>query len=157
VIEPAFLATLRHQHRAEMVLCLVQLEQLIPGWWPDLHQLAILLGTDRSTLNRSISTLERRGLIRRTSLSNAGGTWIWWCKRFTDDTPNPDDEPAWIVRDMQQRKTERITIADRWAWGCRHNIPRNTLRSFLSGHQRIMRNRWRLMATPLDLVGGISQ
>jgi hypothetical protein len=151
VIDPAFLASLRHQHRAEMVLCLVQLEQIIPGWWQDLHQLATILGTDRSTLNRSLRTLERRGLIRRTSISNAGGTFIWWAKRSAVDMPDPNDEPAWIVRDIRQRSRERITVSSRYQWAAKHQLPRNTFRSFLAGHQKILRNRWELVSTPLDL------
>ena len=60
-----------------MVLLLVQLEQVCPGWWVDLSQLAEQLGTDRATLNRSLVQLERLDLIRRYSLANGGGTWIW--------------------------------------------------------------------------------
>lgn len=152
MIDPSFLASLRHQHRAEMVLCLVQLEQITPGWWQDLTHLAELLGTDRSTLNRSLRTLERRGLIRRTSISNAGGTFIWWVKRHAADTPDPNDEPAWRLQDITTRSTIRIPVSQRWSWPDKHGIPRNTFRSFLVGHQKILRGRWKLMSTPLDLV-----
>jgi len=155
VIDPAFLASLRHQHRAEMVLCLVQLEQITPGWWQDLGYLATLLGTDRSTLNRALSTLERRDLIRRTSHGNSGGTWIWWVKRSAADMPDPNDEPAWRLQDITTRYTIRIPVSHRWSWPDKHNIPRATFRSFLAGNQSILRGRWRLMSTPLDLVDDI--
>lgn len=152
MIDPAFLASLRHQHRAEMVLCLVQLEQITPGWWQDLAQLADLLGTDRATLNRSLSHLERRDLIRRTSHGNSGGTWIWWVKRHAADKPDPLDEPHWRVRDIISDWTIRIPVSQRWRWPDRHGIPRATWRSFLCGHQKTLRGRWRLMSTPLDLA-----
>lgn len=135
-----------------MVLCLVQLEQITPGWWQDLGQLADLLGTDRATLNRSLSHLERRDLIRRTSHGNSGGTWVWWVKRSADDRPNPNREPAWIVRDMLLQRSERIPVSHRWRWPDRHGIPRATWRSFLCGHQKTLRGRWKLMATPIDLA-----
>lgn len=152
MIDPAFLASLRHQHRAEMVLCLVQIEQITPGWWQDLAQLAELLGTDRATLNRALSTLERRGLICRTSHGNSGGTWIWWVKRSADDAPDPGDEPAWRLQDITTRYTFRVPVSQRWGWPDKHGIPRATWRSFLCGHQKTLRGRWRLMATPLDIT-----
>jgi len=40
VIEPEFLGMLRRHHRAEMVLCMVQLEQITPGWWESIADLA---------------------------------------------------------------------------------------------------------------------
>lgn len=150
MIEPSFLASLRHRYRSEMVLVLVQLEQLCPGWWLDIAQLAEQLGTDRSTLNRSLLKLDRMGLIRRASMSNGGGTYLWWVQRHEGDVPQPEDEPAWVIRDLSCRKRERITFAQRWAWADRHGIPRNTLRSFLSGQQRVLRERWDLVATPMD-------
>lgn len=152
MIDPAFLASLRHQHRAEMVLCLVQLEQITPGWWQDITQLGELLGTDRATLNRALSTLERRDLIRRTSHGNSGGTWIWWVKRHADDIPNPNDEPAWRLQDITTRYTVRIPISQRWSWPDKHGIPRATWRGFLAGDQTILYGRWKLTATPLDLA-----
>lgn len=152
MIEPAFLASLRHQYRSELVLVLVQLEQLCPGWWLDLQQLAELLGTDRSTLNRSLLRLDRLGLIRRFSISHGGGTFLWWVQRHEGDVPRPEDEPAWVLRDIQFRTRERITLEQRWAWAERHGIPRNTLRSFLTGGQHVLRQRWELIATPMDQI-----
>ena len=152
MIDPAFLAALRRQHRAEMVLVLVQLEQVVPGWWADLHELAQQLGTDRSTLNRSVRHLEAKGLIRRTSYSNFGGTWIWWAAKASDDAPRPQDEPAWVVRDIKRRLTERITISGRWDWAERHAIPKGTMTSFLCGYQRILRSRWEIVGSPMDAM-----
>jgi hypothetical protein len=150
VIEPAFLASLRRRHRAELVLVMVQLEQLAPGWWLTLHDLAEQLGTDRATLNRSIRKLEDLGLLRRASISNSGGTWIWWVQRTEGDQPRPEDEPAWMLRDLSRKRPVRIPISERWAWAQRQGIPRQTMRSFLAGHQRVLRERWELVATPMD-------
>lgn len=150
MIEPEFLAALRRRHRAELVLVLVQLEQVAPGWWLTLTELADQLGTDRATLNRSIRKLEDLGLLRRTSISNCGGTWIWWVQRHEQHQPRPEEEPAWELRDLSRRRTERVTIAQRWEWGKQRGIPRQTMRSFLAGHQEVLRERWRLISTPLD-------
>ncbi len=150
MIEPAFLASLRRRHRAELVLVMVQLEQLAPGWWLTLHDLAEQLGTDRATLNRSIRKLEDLGLLRRASISNSGGTWIWWVQRTEGDQPRPEDEPAWMLRDLSRKRPVRIPISERWAWAQRQGIPRQTMRSFLAGHQRVLRERWELVATPMD-------
>ncbi len=57
MIQPAYLAKLRYELRAELVITLVQLEQLVPGWWCSLSDLAEQLGTDRASLNRSLSKL----------------------------------------------------------------------------------------------------
>jgi len=150
VIEPEFLASLRRRHRAELVLVLVQLEQLAPGWWLTLAELADQLGTDRATLNRSVRKLEDLGLLRRASISNSGGTWIWWVQRSEADAPRPEDEPAWVLRDRHRQMHERVTISERWAWAERQGIPRPTMQSFLGGYQRVLRDRWELVATPLD-------
>lgn len=150
MIEPDFLAALRRRYRAELVLVLVQLEQLTPGWWLTLHELAEQLGTDRATLNRSIRKLEDLGLLRRSSISNTGGTWVWWVKRCEGDEPRPEDEPAWVLRDRQRRFWDRIPISQRWEWARQRGIPRGTMRSFLAGGQRMLRERWELAATPMD-------
>ena len=133
-----------------MVLLLVQLEQVCPGWWVDLSQLAEQLGTDRATLNRSLVQLERLDLIRRYSLSNGGGTWIWWVKRDEGDEPQPEAEPSWLIRDHQKQQSRRIPVSQRFEWARRHGIPLQTMRSFLAGNQRLLRGRWELRATPLD-------
>lgn len=150
MIDPTFLASLRRRHRSEMVLLLVQLEQICPGWWLTITELAEQLGTDRTSLNRSLLKMDRLGLVRRASMSNNGGTWIWWVKRHAADEPLPEAEPAWVLRDIKSRTRARLTFAQRWQWADQHAIPRNTLRSFLAGNQRVLRDRWELMATPMD-------
>ena len=129
---------------------MVQLEQLAPGWWLSLQDLAEQLGTDRATLNRSIRKLEDLGLLRRASISNSGGTWIWWVQQHEGDAPRPEAEPAWVLRDRSRRLHERVAISERWSWARRHRIPRNTMRSFLAGHQRVLRERWELASSPFD-------
>lgn len=149
MIAPEYLATLRRQHRPEMVLVLVQLEQITPDWWLTLEELAEQLGTDRSTLNRSIRKLERLGLLKRSSYSNCGGTWIWWVKRSATDQPSPDAEPAWVARDVKRGLKERITISGRWQWAAKHGIPKGTMSSWLYGYMRLLRERWVILETSL--------
>jgi DNA-binding HxlR family transcriptional regulator len=150
VIQPEFLAQLRQRCRAELVLVLVQLEQLCPAFWPDLTELAEQLGTDRSTLNRSLRKLEDQQLLRRVSISNGGGTWVWWVARYQGDQPLANAEPAWVLRDLRTRKPHRVTVTRRWDWARRYGIPRSTMRNFLTGGQMVMRERWELVATPYD-------
>ena len=150
MIQAEFLAELRGRHRAELVLVMVQLEQLFPGYWSDLSDLAEQLCTDRATLNRSMRKLEDLNLLRRASISNGGGTWVWWVARHRDDQPEEGSEPAWVVRDCVTHRTQRIGLTQRWEWARRYGIPRQTMRSFLMGNQLVMRDRWRLLSTPLD-------
>ena len=149
MIDPDYLAALRRQYRSEMVLVLVQLEQVVPGWWLTIEELAEQLGTDRSTLNRSLRKLERLGLIRRASFSNCGGTWIWWVQRNATDKPAPDAEPAWIARDTIRGLRERIPISSRWQWAAKRGIPRGTMSSWLYGRLRLLRGRWEIVEAPL--------
>jgi len=150
MIDAEYLAQIRRQHRCELILTLVQIEQLCPGWWADLSELADQLGTDRASLNRSLQKLERLGLLRRERISNTGGNWLWWVKRSADDVPPPGAEPAWILRDGELGKTIRVPIRKRWEWAERQGIPRPTMQSFLGGHQLTLRGRWRVVGSPWD-------
>lgn len=150
MIDPSYLAALRHQVRCELLLTMVQLEQLCPGWWADLSSLAQQLGTDRASLNRSLTKLEAMGLIRRERISNTGGNWVWWVKRSPEDCPRPDDEPAWSFRDVKVGKTIRVTIRDRWRWAERHGVARPTMQSFLGGYQQTLQGRWKITGSPWD-------
>lgn len=149
-LDPAFLASLRRTMRAELLILMVQLEQVVPGWWPSLHDLADQLGTDRSTLNNALVALDRKGLIRRASISNTGGTFIWWVQQHPDAVPPRDSEPHWLVRDQLIKRTTHITITGRARWAARNHIAYSTLRGFLSGHQKTLAGRWTLQATPFD-------
>lgn len=151
MIEPDFLAYLRQHHRAEMVLAMVQLEQLSPGWWESINDLALQMGTDRSTLNRSLVDLEKRGLIRYYSISNKSGTWIWWVKRYAVDAPRPEDEPGWDLAVMPNRHKARIPISKRKEWAESKGIPMTTLCGFLYGRQKVLKGTWRVLKSPFDL------
>ena len=151
MIEPAFLASIRTRERAELVLSMVQLEQIIPGWWQDFSALGDQLGISGHLINKTVIKLERKGLLRRCTYGNCGGTWIWWIARHHDDAPNPNDEPAWVLRDIIRRTTERVTISGRWEWAKRREIPRYTLSALLHGHQRTLYGRYEVVSSPLDL------
>jgi DNA-binding HxlR family transcriptional regulator len=150
VIEPEFLAHLRQHYRAEMVLVMVQLEQVCPGWWESLSDLAAQLGTDRATLNRSLRHLEDRELIRRYSISNRSGTWIWWVKRHEADEPKSCDEPAWRLKTSNSRRTVRVPVSGRRAWAEARGIPLPTLIGFLNGRQKELRGQWQVISNPWD-------
>lgn len=152
VIEPAFLASLRRRHRAELVLVLVQVEQLCPGWWADLSVLAEQLGTDRASLNRSLTKLERLGLLRRSRISNTGGNWVWWVKRREGDKPRGDDELGWRLFDIKTQTSLAVAVSKRWEWAARREINKNTFGAFLNGHQHVLLGRWRVTATPWDMT-----
>lgn len=134
-----------------MVLVMVQLEQVCPGWWEQLSDLAEQLGTDRATLNRSLRHLEDLGLIRRYSISNRSGTWIWWVKRHAVDGPRAKDEPAWRLRCRDTKTTIILPVSRRREWAKRKRIPMGTLCGFLYGRQELLRGRWRLVGSPWDV------
>lgn len=150
MIEAEFLASLRRRHRTELVLTLVQLEQLCPGWWADLTELAEQLGTDRASLNRSLTKLERLGLLRRESISNTGGNWLWWVKRSETDQARDEDEPGWGLRDLATRKLRHVAISKRWKWAADRGIKKTTFSAFLNGGQMVLHGRWRIESTPWD-------
>ena len=154
MINPTYLATIRKQLRAELVITMVQLEQVAPMWWPCQSELAEQLGTERRTLTTNLRKLESMDLIRRIVIGNTGGTWIWWVKRSADDAPDPGAEPAWILRDGELGKTIRVPIGRRWQWAEQHGIPKPTMQSFLGGYQLTLRGRWRVVGSPWDSVAG---
>lgn len=150
MIHPEYLASLRKQHRAELVLVLVQMEQVTPGWWETLGELADELGTDRQTLNRALTKLEKLGLILRLSTGTNLGTWCWWVKRHRSDQPKTSLEPSWTLRDIQNETTERLLVRNRWQWAKERGIPRPTFQGFLEGRQRVLRQRWEIIGSPFD-------
>ncbi len=152
MIEAEFLASLRRRHRVELVLTLVQLEQLCPGWWADLSELAEQLGTDRASLNTTLTKLERLGLLRRSRIGNTGGNWVWWVKRHEGDEPRAGDEPGWSLRDVQVGHTIKVPITARWEWAAKRGINKNTFSAFLNGGQQVLHGRWRIASTPWDVT-----
>lgn len=151
MIESNFLGYLRQHHRAEMVLAMVQLEQLAPGWWESIQDMALQMGTDRATLNRSLSHLEKRGLICYYSISNKSGTWVWWVKRHAVDAPKPQDEPGWDLSDFLSKRKVRIPVSKRREWAKAQEIPLPTLCGFLYGRQKVLRDRWQVLRSPFDV------
>lgn len=152
MIEPTFLAQLRRTLRAEQLMTLVQIEQLVPHWWLTITDLAEQLGTERATLNRCLANLERRGLLRRVSRGNSGGTWIWWVKRSTDELPNDSNAPRWVLQDLNTRIRREIIVGQERAFADAQGLPLNTVRNFLGGFRPVLAKRWRLMSSPLQLA-----
>jgi hypothetical protein len=152
VIDPTYLAQIRRRFRPELVIAMVQLEQVSPGWWATQIELAEQLGTEQKTLTGALSRLRAEGMICTTVMGKNGGTWIWWVKRSEADRPRPSDEPAWRVRDMTADGPIRIPVSKRWEWAEKREIPKATMQSFLHGYQLTLRKRWRIISTPWDEV-----
>lgn len=152
MIEPAFLAQLRRQLRAEQAMTLVQIEQLVPHWWLTITDLADQLGTERATLNRCLANLERRGLLRRISRGNSGGTWIWWVKRSADELPDDSGAPRWVLQDLNTRTRREIIVGQERAFAEAQGLSLNTVRNFLGGFRPVLAKRWQLVSSPLQLA-----
>jgi hypothetical protein len=151
MITPAYLATLRRQLRAELTMTLVQIEQLTPGWWPTITDLAEQLGTERATLNRSLSQLTSLRLLRRVTRGNGGGTWVWWVKRSADDQPSDIEAPRWVLKDVVCNRRLEIIVGHERSFAEAKRIPINTVRNFLAGHRPLLAKRWRLISSPLQI------
>jgi hypothetical protein len=153
MIDPAYLAHLRRQRRGEDAMTLVQLDQLVPGWWPTLTDLAEQLGTERATLNRCLSRLEREGLLRRVTRGNSGGTWIWWVKRSAEDQPDDTEAPRWVLRDTVCNRRLEIMVGQERTFAAAKGLSYHTVRNFLAGHRPLLAKRWRLLSSPLLIEG----
>jgi hypothetical protein len=152
MIDPAYLATLRSsQVRPELVLTLVQLDAIAPGWWDSHQTLAGELGLTTCTFSYNLNALARKGLVAHKTFLNGGGTFIWWVKRSQADTPDPAATPAYVVRDLSRRLHERIPVNGIREWAKRRGIHQKTLWHLLSGRQRTLRYRWELVSSPYDL------
>jgi DNA-binding transcriptional regulator YhcF (GntR family) len=152
VIEPPYLAQLRRTLRAEQAMTLVQIEQLVPNWWPNLTELAEQLGSERATLNRCLARLERRGLLRRVTRSNTGGTWIWWVKRSEQEQPDDTAAPRWVLRDLSGGRRREIIVGHERAFAAAQGLNSNTVRNFLAGHRPLLAQRWQLVSSPLEFA-----
>lgn len=150
MIDPQFLASLRQQYRAEMILVMVQLEQLFPCWHSSITELSDQLGTERATLNRSLSQLRKLGLIQYYSIAK-GGCWIWWVKRHMDEIYDPKEEPGWDLRTTANHQTVRVHVSKRAEWAKSKKIPLATLNGFLLGYQTVLRKQWRVIRSPFDV------
>ena len=150
MVQPEFLAALRRQYNCQDLLLMIQLEQVFPGFWINFNELSEQLGCERATLYRGIKRLRERGLLCYTTISNNGGVWVWWVKQNEQDSPNPDNEPAYVVLDCAQHKKFRIKINQRYEWAKCNGIPRQTMRSWLMGSSEMLRKRWRLISAPID-------
>lgn len=151
MIDPSYLATLRRQMRPSLVLTLVQLEPLVPGWWESRQALGDALGIGGVPVGAHLNALARRGLVAHKALVNGAGTFVWWVKRSPTDTPDPAMVPSYVVRNLTRRLNERIPVGGVTEWAAKRNIPRSTMWDFLLGHNHRLRDRWELVSSPYDL------
>ena len=151
MIDPSYLATLRSQMRAELVLTMMQLDPLVPGWWESRHALGAELGVTGFALGANLSALARKGLVAHAPLNGGSGTFVWWVKRSPIDMPDPALVPAYVVRNITRRLHERIPVNGITQWAAVRGISRSTMGDFLGGRVKKLRNRWELVSTPYDL------
>lgn len=149
MIEPDYLSFLRGKHNAQDILLLVQLEQIIPGWWQSQPELAKQLGLEPHSTGMALRRLHKRKLIEMTPYGK-GGTFIWWIKRSASDKPLLSQAPSWRVKDIKTGKIEDVFIHERRAWAERNNLNYNSFRVFLYGYRKIMAGRYKLISTPID-------
>lgn len=150
MIDPEFLSYLRQHHRAETILAMVQIEQLIPCWHESISSLALQIGADRDCLNRAMIRLKKLDLIRYYSIPKCG-SWVWWIKRHATDAPKPNDEPGWDIQMITSNNISRIPVSKREEWAISRGIPPSTLTGFLLGRQKVLRGKWRVVRSPFDV------
>jgi hypothetical protein len=149
MIEPDYLSFLRGKYQSQDLLLMVQLEQIVPGWWPSQPELAQQLGLEPHATGQALRRLSKRGLIEMITYGK-GGTFIWWVKRSARDKPRPSDTPSWMIRNIHTGKVEQVTIYDRQSWAERNGLNYNSFRMFLYGYRKIMAGTFKLVATPID-------
>jgi hypothetical protein len=151
MIHPSYLATLRCRMRAEILVTMIQLEQLTPGWWETSDLLAAELGLCKRTMHENLRVLSRAGLVAHFMQRRSSHTWLWWVKRSPDDSPDPAQIPVYVLRSLTSHRHDRIPVNAVHQWAETRGLCYETVRKFLAGDQRILRNRWQLISTPLDL------
>ena len=149
MIEPDYLAFLREKCDTRDILFLVQLEQLVPGWWPNVGELAELLNVRPDTAAQALRRLKKQGLIKVTAYGK-GGSFIWWIKRSSKDKPDPRLAPSWKVKDITTGKVEDVFIHQRRMWAERNNLHYPSFRMFLYGYRKVMAGKYKLVSTPID-------
>ena len=152
MIDPSYLATLRSsQLRPELLLTMVQLAPMVPGWWEGHEQMAAELGLTPHTFSYHLKALSRKGLVAQKTFLNGAGTFVWWVKHSPTDTPDPLAVPAYVVRNIERREHVRIPVDGITEWAKRRGIPRTSMWAFLSGGRRVLRSRWELVSSPYDV------
>lgn len=149
MIDPDYLSFLRGKYQAQDLLLMVQLEQIVPGWWQNQKELAQQLGLEPHATGQAIRRLKKRGLIEVTPYGK-GGTFIWWVKKSARDKPSQSQAPSWEIKNILTNKIERVTIHERRSWAERNGLNYNSFRIFLYGYRKIMAGKFQLVSTPID-------
>lgn len=152
MIEADYLSFLRSKYNCQDLLLMVQLEQIVPGWWSNQSELAKQLGTESHTTSQALRRLRKRGLVEAIAYGK-GGTFIWWVKRSSKDKPKLSEMPSWSIKNILTGKTERVSICDRQSWAERNGLHYGSFRLFLCGYRKIMDKRFQVVATPIDQCG----
>lgn len=149
MIEPDYLAFLREKCDTRDLLMLVQLEQVTPGWWANIGELADQLGMHPHTAGQALRRLKRRKLIEVTTYGK-GGSFIWWVKKSARDRPDMKLAPSWKIKDVMTGKIEEVFIHQRKMWAEINGLHYPSFRMFLYGYRKLMAGRYKLISTPID-------
>lgn len=149
MIDAEYLAFLRTKYNSQDVLLLVQLAQIVPGWWANQRELAKQLGTEPHATSKTLSRLRKRGLIEITPYGK-GGTFIWWVKKSARDKPRPSEAPSWVIKNIETGAKEEVFIGQRRSWAERNGLNYSSFRIFLYGYRKVMAGKFQLVSTPID-------
>lgn len=149
MIQPEYLAFLRERHNAADILFLVQLEQIVPGWWSNIEQLGSQLGVHPHTAGQALRRLKKRELIAVTNYGR-GGSFVWWVKKSAKDKPDQRLAPSWKIKDISTGKVEDVFIHQRQMWAERNGLYYPSFRMFLYGYRKILAKKFVLLSTPID-------
>lgn len=150
MIEPKYLAQLRRTYRTEVVLTMVQLEQLIPGWWANYSDLAEQMGCNAEILSRTMVRLEGGGLIGKSGAAGRSGVWLWWIKRSADEVIDMSLQPCWILYDHTRGKRVRVPKGKEREWAESRGIVYSTFRSLMTGQTKMVNKRWTVVKGPVE-------
>jgi hypothetical protein len=149
VIDPEYLAFLRTKNNAQDVLLLVQLEQVVPNWWPSQPELARQLGLEPHSTSQTLRRLQKKKLIEMTTYGK-GGSFIWWVKKTAKDRPDRLQAPSWTIKNIETGEREIVLINQRKSWAERNKLNYGSFRLFLYGYRKVMAGKFQVISTPID-------
>ena len=152
---PDYLSFLRGKYNAQDLLLLVQLEQIVPGWWQNQKELAKQLGTEPHATAQALRRLKARGLVEVVAYGK-GGSFIWWVKKSARDRPVLSDAPSWVIKNIETGKKEEVFVHERRSWAERNGLNYDSFRLFLYGYRKVMAGKFQLVSTPIDKYSRVS-
>lgn len=147
-----WIADLRHQHRPETVLGLLQFQLLGPGLYPA-PELARLLGIESRTVNAMMVRLKETGLVEYENWGKRGRL-VWWIARHDDLTPDREMLfPRWILQANAVREFQ-VLFGTEKETAERLGVHWRTLSNFLNESRSSYRllGEWSIRLNPIHFV-----